>query len=166
MLVNTIGGLLILEAVFMVIPLVTALIYEEKDWEAFAFTAAFTALSGILMRRIPVRSNRMGKREGFILTASVWIFFSLFGMIPFIISNTPVSISSAFFEGNVGVHDNGGDFCDHTDNGVEPWYNNMAGSDAMAGRYGYNNFTLCCGSGLEQLRWYAHVQCRSHRCDT
>lgn len=98
MLGNTIGGLLILEAVFMVIPLITTLIYEEKDWEAFGFTAAFTALSGILMRRIPVRSNRMGKREGFILTASVWIFFSLFGMIPFIISSTPVSASSAFFE--------------------------------------------------------------------
>ena len=75
MLVNTIGGLLILEAVFMVIPLVTALIYEEKDWEAFAFTAAFTALSGILMRRIPVRSNRMGKHPGWIYSDSVGVDF-------------------------------------------------------------------------------------------
>lgn len=44
----------------------------------------------------------MGKREGFLLTASVWVVFSVFGMIPFIICDTPLSVSDAFFEAMSG----------------------------------------------------------------
>lgn len=102
MLTNVVGGLLLLEAIFMIIPIVTCLIYGESDWRVFTAVASVTALTGTLMRRVPLHSTRMGKREGFILTASVWVFFSLFGMLPFIFCSTPVGISSAFFEAMSG----------------------------------------------------------------
>lgn len=102
MLTNVVGGLLLLEAIFMIIPIVTSLIFEESDWRVFTAVASVTALTGTLMRRIPLHSTRMGKRDGFILTASVWVFFSLFGMLPFIFCSTPVGTSSAFFEAMSG----------------------------------------------------------------
>lgn len=102
MLTNVVGGLLLLEAIFMIIPIVTCLIFEESDWRVFTAVASVTALTGTLMRRIPLHSTRMGKRDGFILTASVWVFFSLFGMLPFIFCSTPVGTSSAFFEAMSG----------------------------------------------------------------
>lgn len=102
MLTNVVGGLLLLEAIFMIIPVITSLIYDESDWRVFTVVAAITALTGILMRRVPVHSTRMGKREGFILTASVWVIFSFFGMLPFIFCSTPIGMSSAYFEAMSG----------------------------------------------------------------
>lgn len=98
MLFRIIGGLIILEAIFMVFPVITSLIYDESDWKPLAATSAVTAVAGLGLWNIRPTSHRMGKREGFLLTASVWIVFSLFGMIPFMICSTPVGVSSAFFE--------------------------------------------------------------------
>lgn len=103
MLMRVMGLLVIIEALFMVIPLVTALIYEDGDVMAFAISALVTAVCGALMT-FGVRPSRrdMGKREGFLLTALVWVFFSIFGMIPFMICRTPLSLSDAFFEAMSG----------------------------------------------------------------
>ncbi len=101
-LLNVIGSLLILEAVFMIIPIITCVIYDEQDWKVFAAIATLTALSGFSLMHIQTTSSRMGKREGYLLTASVWVVFSLFGMLPFIFSDTPTGISSAFFEAMSG----------------------------------------------------------------
>jgi len=101
-LLNFIGWLLLLEAVFMLIPLITCIIYGESDWQVFAAVAGFTALTGSCLRRIEARSTRMGKREGFILTASVWVFFSLFGMLPYLFCSNHIGVSSAFFEAMSG----------------------------------------------------------------
>lgn len=98
MLLRIIGGLTMLEAMFMIVPVITALIYGESDWEILAATAAITACAGFGLWKVRPRSTFMGKREGFLLTASVWIVFSLFGMIPFMFCATPVGLSSAFFE--------------------------------------------------------------------
>lgn len=98
MLLRIIGGLTMLEAIFMLFPVIASLVYEESDWKPLASTAAITATSGFSLWKIKPRSSRMGKREGFLLTASVWVVFSIFGMIPFLFCATPVGISSAFFE--------------------------------------------------------------------
>lgn len=102
MLFNVIGGLLILEGLFMTVPLLTCLIYGERDWMVFAATALLTVLCGACLWNIPTTSRRLGKREGFLLTASVWVVFSAFGMIPFLFCSTPVGVSSAFFEAMSG----------------------------------------------------------------
>ncbi len=98
MLFRVIGGLTMLEAIFMILPVITALIYGESDWKPLAATSALTAAAGFSLWKIKPTSTRMGKREGYLLTASVWIVFSIFGMIPFMFCSTPVGLSSAFFE--------------------------------------------------------------------
>ncbi len=103
MLLRVLGGLLVLEAAFMLIPLLTAMIYGESDVEAFAISAAITGCAGLLLSRVlKVQSGNFGKRESFLLTGSVWVVFSLFGMLPFMISPIHMSVSDAFFEAMSG----------------------------------------------------------------
>lgn len=92
------GSLLFLESLFLLVPCVVAIFYEESDLWAFGIIAAITALTGYLMWLPKPRSSRMGKREGFLLTVSVWLFISGFGMLPFIFGSPHTNISTAFFE--------------------------------------------------------------------
>ncbi len=103
-LLRIIGLLLVIESVFLLFPLATCLYYGESDWEGFALTFGITAVTGSLMAFcIKPTSSSMGKREGFLLTALVWVFFSCFGMLPFMLMNTqPLSVSDAFFEAMSG----------------------------------------------------------------
>lgn len=99
MLLKVIGWLLMIESMFMLVPVVTALIYGEDDWLPFTVTMSSTTLVGWLMaRKIKASTSRMGRREGFLLTGGVWIVFSLFGMIPMIFSSLHLSVTDAFFE--------------------------------------------------------------------
>lgn len=102
MLLKVTGWLLLIEAGFMLIPTVTSIVYEETDAIALGATAFVTGIIGILMQRIPTRNTQMGRREGFLLTASVWLWFSFFGMMPLIFGEPHYSVSDAFFEAMSG----------------------------------------------------------------
>lgn len=103
MLLRVMGLLVMIEAAFMLVPLATALIYDDGDLMAFVVSIAVTALTGALMTfGFKPRRRDMGKREGFLLTASVWVVFSVFGMIPFMICRSPLTLSDAFFEAMSG----------------------------------------------------------------
>lgn len=100
---RVIGWLLMIEAGFMLFPLIMAAYYKEADIWAFVISSGVTALSGLTLTLSLRRSeSSMGKREGFLLTALVWVVFSIFGMIPFLLCQNSVDISSAFFEAMSG----------------------------------------------------------------
>lgn len=124
-LFRMIGLLLLIEAGFLVVPLVTCLIYLESDWKAFAWSLAATVAAGSAMTFcIHPSSNSMGKREGFLLTSLVWIFFSIFGMIPFMLMKNPMSVSDAFFEAMSGFTTTGATVItsiSHLSHGVIMW---------------------------------------------
>ncbi|MDE6702602.1 MAG: TrkH family potassium uptake protein [Muribaculaceae bacterium] len=102
-LLRIIGLLMIFEGMFLIVPTLTCVYYGESDWLQFAATAVLTAgLGSILMTRIHPRTGYMGKRDGFLLTALVWVIFSLFGMIPFLTCSSPMILSDAFFEAMSG----------------------------------------------------------------
>lgn len=99
MLARVVGLLVVIEAIFMLVPLATAFFYHESDSTAFAIGAIFTAVAGLLMVfAVRPSHHHMGKREGFLLTALVWIVFSFFGLVPFMLCSTPMSFTDAFFE--------------------------------------------------------------------
>ena len=103
MLLRVLGWLLMIEAGFLMVPMLTAVIYNEADLSAFAVAETVTLLTGIaLTTLLRPRRTDMGLHEGFLLTASVWIVFSFFGMIPFLLSTSPIGISDAFFEAMSG----------------------------------------------------------------
>lgn len=99
MLMRIMGWLLIVEAVFLLFPAVTSICYREDDFLPFIGTAAATAIVGLLLAfRSRPTSSYMGKRDGYLLTAMVWVVFSLFGLIPFLVCDQKLSFSDAFFE--------------------------------------------------------------------
>lgn len=103
-----IGWLLMIEAAFMLFPLATSIIYQEKDLFAFIISTAVTATCGFIMAFCIHPSHfNMAKREAFLLTSLVWVVFSLFGMLPFILAPCSLSVSDAFFEAMSGFSTTG-----------------------------------------------------------
>lgn len=100
---RVIGWLLMIEAIFMAMPIIPAAIYCEPDIIPFAISAGITLISGVALT-FGLRSGRhdMGKHEGFLLTALVWVVFSLFGMLPFLLTHSCTDITTAFFESMSG----------------------------------------------------------------
>lgn len=103
MILRVLGWLLLIESVFMLAPLALCWIYGEDDFTAFAISFGITLVSGVLLSSLlrPKRTD-MGRYEGFLLTASVWMVFSLFGMLPFIFGTAAMNVSSAYFEAMSG----------------------------------------------------------------
>lgn len=125
MLLRVLGWLLIIEAMFMTVPLVTCLLYKEADYLPFLCTFGITLATGLLMTCcIRPRYTAMAKREGFLLTALVWVVFSFFGMIPFMYCEVPLDVSDAFFETMSGFSTTGASVFPSVDNlshGINMW---------------------------------------------
>lgn len=103
MLLRVMGWLLLMEAVYMFFPFLVSIGYGESDQFAFGISTGITALAGLLLTfRARPKSKHMGKREGFLLTALVWVVFSLFAQLPFLLCGRHISLSDAFFEAMSG----------------------------------------------------------------
>ena len=124
-LTRIVGLLLLIESMFMLIPLITCLVYNENDYKAFLITILITSVVGGVMTIATRSSDKdMGKREGFLLTALTWVVFSIFGMLPFMLGDSKMSISDAFFEAMSGFTTTGATVMtsiDHLSNGIHIW---------------------------------------------
>lgn len=98
-IIKVFGRLVLIEAVMMLIPLVLCLCFNESDWKAFGI-AALIAISCGLTTEFSTRhiQPNLRLREGCILTALIWVVFSLFGMLPFLFCDHPLSIVDALYE--------------------------------------------------------------------
>ena len=116
---------MMIESLFMLIPMGTCLYFGESDWLPFALTAAGTGATGfVLSRHIRPSHYSMSKRDGFLLTAMVWVVFSIFGMLPFMFCKMPISLSDAFFEAMSGFTTTGASVLldvTHMSHGIHIW---------------------------------------------
>lgn len=124
-LLRVVGWLLMIESLFMSIPLATALVYHDDSIKAFSFTFILTISFGLAMT-FGIRPTRrdMGKRDAILLTALVWVIFSIFGMMPFMIAPPYLSISDAFFEAVSGFTTTGSSVIRDIENapqGIQIW---------------------------------------------
>jgi len=84
----------------MMAPLAVALIYRESLWNVLAFMipiVALVAIGGILQIPKPEKDT-LYQKEGFALTALVWVLMTLFGAIPFVINGDIPNYVDACFE--------------------------------------------------------------------
>lgn len=113
MVMKVMGLLLVSEALFMLIPTATSAIYGEDDFYAFLYSAVASASVGlVLYMGIHPKSSRMAKREGYLLTALVWVVFSVFGLLPLLWGDVDISFSDAFFEAMSGFTTTGASVLD------------------------------------------------------
>ena len=94
------GKIMILEAILMLAPLAVSLIYRESFKNNLAFIMPIIILTAIgFSLQIPKpQRNNLYQKEGFALTASVWVIMALFGALPFVINGDIPNYVDACFE--------------------------------------------------------------------
>ncbi len=100
MVFSTLGQLTLSEAILMILPLITALIYgETRTAVAFAITVGIALLAGgVLYFCFRTDNKLIFAKEGFVIVAFGWLIMSAIGALPFVISGDIVSYVDAFFE--------------------------------------------------------------------
>ena len=98
MIKYVIGWILLFEAIFLMLPAVTALIYKESVIFDILISALIcAALGGILVLFKP-KNTLLFSREGFVIVSLSWIVMSIFGALPLYISGYASSYIDALFE--------------------------------------------------------------------
>lgn len=92
-----IGRILLTEGVLLLVPAITAILYEES-LNPFLITMFLlvTVGWGLCMRK--PKKTALYARDGFAVVALAWIFMSLFGALPFVISGDIPNYVDALFE--------------------------------------------------------------------
>ena len=93
------GSLLFLEALFMALCLAMSAIYSEPDLLVFVISACITGAGASLFRYFGHSAeNTLSRRDAYVVVTLTWVVFSVFGMLPFLIQGSPLSLTDAFFE--------------------------------------------------------------------
>lgn len=94
------GLMLIIETFFLGISTGVAALFKGDDIIALGLSSVITLVFGFIFYWIGAKANDRdsGKREGLITVSLTWIVFSLFGMLPYLISGYIPSVTDAYFE--------------------------------------------------------------------
>lgn len=92
------GWVLTFEGMFMVLPCLTALIYQEESGYIFLICSFLAMLIGRIMTWKKPKNKVFYSREGFVACALSWILLSLVGAIPLCASGEIPNIVDAIFE--------------------------------------------------------------------
>ena len=99
MIKYTLGLLMMFEAAFFLLPMITAICYGE--WTtllAFLISAAIClGLGGLSVLKKPEKTT-IYAREGFVIVSLSWIILSIFGALPFLFAGCTTSVIDALFE--------------------------------------------------------------------
>lgn len=93
------GSLLEIEAAFIGLSSIVAFAYGETSQWAMIGSAVITAFVGLVCILTGRGSaKQIGLKEGYLIVGVVWILFSIFGMLPFLLSGAIDNVTDAFFE--------------------------------------------------------------------
>lgn len=92
------GYILKIEAILLLLPCIVGSIYREKQAYAYLIVALLCGLCGVFLSIRKPKSSVFYLKEGCAATALSWIFLSLFGCLPFLITGEIPSFTDALFE--------------------------------------------------------------------
>lgn len=94
------GKIMIVESILLLAPLLVAILYREGLKNILAFIIPITALAviGCVLQIPRQEKDTLYQKEGFALTALVWVIMTLFGAIPFVINGDIPNYIDACFE--------------------------------------------------------------------
>lgn len=102
-LFRTIGTLLIIEVIMLLLCCGVAFYYGESDRWAFAASTVIVLIATIVLRILGRSAGgNLNRREAFFVVATTWLIYSLFGMLPLMMSGYYTSPAAAFFEAMSG----------------------------------------------------------------
>ena len=111
-----IGILLVILGVFMFMPFIVQLIFDEKN-STFISSASITIFIGILLVLANSEEDRkLNLQQAFLLTVLSWLSIAIFGCLPFMFSDLSLSFIDSFFESMSGITTTGSTIITNLDN--------------------------------------------------
>lgn len=98
MIKYTLGWLLLFEAGFFIVPLITAIAFSEPEAIAILISIAITAAVGGLLLIGKPKTKKLYSKDGFVIVSLSWILLSIFGALPFFVSGAIPNYIDALFE--------------------------------------------------------------------
>lgn len=97
-ILKTIGKLLHVEAVLLVIPLITSLYYKENNYYSYLIPIFILIIIGFCLQKIKADNMNFYAKEGFATVGMAWLTLSAFGALPLMLSGVLPNFFDAFFE--------------------------------------------------------------------
>ena len=99
MIKYTLGWLMLFEAAFFLVPMITAVCYGEW-WTLLSFLISALICLGLGAVCVYKKPEKTGifAREGFVIVSLSWILLSIFGALPFVIDGCEANYINALFE--------------------------------------------------------------------
>jgi trk system potassium uptake protein TrkH len=98
MITYIIGKMMAVEALLLLIPCLVSWIYKEACGSAFLITVGLLVLMYVLTGRKAPKNTTIYAKDGLVIVGLAWIFWSLFGALPFYLSGSIPQFIDAFFE--------------------------------------------------------------------
>ncbi|MBQ8825415.1 MAG: TrkH family potassium uptake protein, partial [Ruminococcus sp.] len=98
MIFYIIGWILNFEAIFFLLPAITAFIYQEPSGWYFLISSAICLFFGVLLIIKKPEKRNLYSREGFVIVSLSWMILSFFGSLPFFLSKEIPNFTDALFE--------------------------------------------------------------------
>ena len=87
----------------LLIPMIIAFVYDEWVWHTFLYSASIAFFTGGTLYYFFRTDEELRIREGFLVVSLTWLFLSLVGALPFVISGILPSYTDAVFETMSGL---------------------------------------------------------------
>jgi trk system potassium uptake protein TrkH len=101
---HVLGTMMALFAITFLMPLVSALIYQDGTFDDFAIAAGINVVVGLAIAVATRRHKRELKaRDGFLLVTLAWVLLSLSAAVPLMIALPGISFADAYFEAVSGL---------------------------------------------------------------
>ena len=86
------------QAIFMVLPCITALVYQEHEFFAFLISIILCLIVGIPLTSRKPTNKVFYTKDGCVAVALSWLALCIFGSVPFVLSGSIPHPIDAFFE--------------------------------------------------------------------
>ena len=99
----TLGILQIILGIFMLVPIIAQLIFDQFDSSFFSASIVTIVFGSLFFLSNLDHEKKLNLQQAFLLTALSWLSIAIFGSLPFIFSNLDFSLTNAFFESMSGI---------------------------------------------------------------
>ena len=96
---SLIGQLAMFESALLFLACGVAIYYGEDHWDYYVQSGGLALGIGTILKPLGIGApDIITKKEGAIIVTSVWIVFSLIGMVPYLLTGTLDNVTDALFE--------------------------------------------------------------------
>jgi len=125
-IVNIIGVLLIINGFLMLTSILFSFYYNESSWYEILISSIINITVGGLLFFFSrnYSTSNLKKRDGYLIVTFSWITLSLFGMLPYVLTDQIPTFTDAFFESVSGYTTTGSTILDDIailDHGLMYW---------------------------------------------